>query len=263
VNGVTYTYNSTLTAWTVTSNFLDSITANLVAANSVTAVDNVIASGNITGSYILGNGSQLTGLPAQYGDANVAAYLPTYTGNLAGGNIISTSAVSGATVSATGNIAGGNIATAGQYRQGGSAMMSVVQIGPAATNISYTGTVNAQYTLNPNTVPAGARYIFCDIFVTADRTDHQNFMFSRSNMGNQKNWVDTRGSNPANEFGNLTAQENTIITYYGESDGFTSNYGIWYPSQFLPSVGRTVWMNNYGNSGSNGYVYIIVKGYSL
>jgi hypothetical protein len=217
-------------------------TAVTISTNqNVTIANALTVSGNVTGNYVLGNGSQLTGLPAQYGDANVAAYLPTYTGN----------------------IAGGNIATAGQYRQGGSAMMSVVQIGPAATNISYTGTVNAQYTLNPDTVPAAARYIFCDIFVTASITDHQNFMFSRSNMGNQKSWVNTRGSNPANEFGNLTAQENTIITYYGESDGFTSNYGIWYPSQFLPTVGRTVWMNNYGNSGSDGYVYIIVKGYSL
>jgi hypothetical protein len=35
VNGVTYTYNSTLTAWTVSSNFLDSISANLVTANSI------------------------------------------------------------------------------------------------------------------------------------------------------------------------------------------------------------------------------------
>jgi hypothetical protein len=195
--------------------------------------------------------------------SGVTSVTVSATGNVSGGNIVSAAAVSGTTVSATGNITGGNIATAGQYRQGGSAMMSVVQIGPAATNISYTGTVNAQYTLDPNTVPAAARYIFCDIFVTASITDHQNFMFSRSNMGNQKSWVNTRGSNPANEFGNLTAQENTIITYYGESDGFTSNYGIWYPSQFLPSVGRTVWMNNFGNSGSDGYVYIIVKGYSL
>jgi hypothetical protein len=33
------------------------------------------ATGNITGNYILGNGSQLTGLPATYGNSNVATYL--------------------------------------------------------------------------------------------------------------------------------------------------------------------------------------------
>lgn len=162
----------------------------------------------------------------------------------------------------TSNISGSINAT-GTYSQGGSTMMSVVQIGPSATNISFSGSINAQYTLNPSTVPAAARYLFCDIFVTASFSDHQNFMFSRSNMGQQKNWVDSRGQNPAGQFGNLTSVESTIITYYGEVDGFSSNYGIWYPSQFLPTSGRLVWINNYGNSGSSGYIYIIVKGYSL
>jgi hypothetical protein len=156
-----------------------------------------------------------------------------------------------------------DINATGNYRQGGSAMISIVQIGPSATNIAFSSTINAQYTLNPTTIPAAARYVLCDIFVTANFSDHQNFMFSRGNMGQQKNWVDTRGNNPANEFGNLTSQENTIVTYPGEQDGYTPNYGIWFASQILPVVGRTVWINNYGNSGSNGYVYIIVKGYSL
>lgn len=156
-----------------------------------------------------------------------------------------------------------DINATGNYKQNGSAMISMIQIGPSATNISFSGTINAQYTLNPDTIPAAARYLFCDIFVTANISDHQNFMFSRSNMGAQKNWVDIRGSNPANEFGNLTSQENVIVTYHGEADGYTPNYGIWYSSQTLPTVGRTVWINNYGNSGSAGYIYIIVKGYSM
>jgi len=36
--------------------------------------------GNVTANYFVGNGSQLTGLPASYADSNVASYLPTYTG---------------------------------------------------------------------------------------------------------------------------------------------------------------------------------------
>jgi hypothetical protein len=35
----------------------------------------ISASGNITGSYILGNGSQLTGVASSYGNADVANYL--------------------------------------------------------------------------------------------------------------------------------------------------------------------------------------------
>jgi hypothetical protein len=43
-----------------------------------------------------------------YGNANVAAYLPTYTGNISAGNVFT-----GGVVSATGNIRGANLNTAG------------------------------------------------------------------------------------------------------------------------------------------------------
>ena len=107
----------------------------------------VSATGNVTGNYFIGNGSQLTGIAASYGNAEVAAYLPTYTGNLvsltgpvttianiSGNYIIGNGALltglpatygnanvatfldnfgSNAIVT-TGNITGGNLRTAGQ-----------------------------------------------------------------------------------------------------------------------------------------------------
>jgi hypothetical protein len=66
---------------------------NLSASGNITASGNLIANvgittvGNVTGNYFIGNGSQLTGLSANYSNANVADYLPTYTGNIAG-NIV-------------------------------------------------------------------------------------------------------------------------------------------------------------------------------
>lgn len=81
----------------------------------------ISVSGNITGSYILGNGSQLTGLPATYGNANVATFLASYgsntistSGNITGGNVIATklfgngSAITGivANVALQGNLQG-------------------------------------------------------------------------------------------------------------------------------------------------------------
>jgi len=42
----------------------------------------ITAGGNVTAPYFLGDGSKLTGLPATYGNANVAAYLPTYGGTI-------------------------------------------------------------------------------------------------------------------------------------------------------------------------------------
>lgn len=95
VNGVVYTYNSTLTAWQVTTTFSGNVTVNQLSANAIVSTGNVGASyftgtavsvtGNITGGYILGNGSQISGLPASYSNANVATFLASY-----GSNVIST-----------------------------------------------------------------------------------------------------------------------------------------------------------------------------
>ena len=62
-------------------------------SDGANTVSNIVATGNVSASYFLGNGSQLSGLPETYTNANVAAFLPTYTGNL-----------SANTISATGNI---------------------------------------------------------------------------------------------------------------------------------------------------------------
>ena len=61
--------------------------ANVVAllaagSDGGNTIANIVATGNISGNYFLGNGSQLTGLPATYGNANVAAFLPVYGGNV-------------------------------------------------------------------------------------------------------------------------------------------------------------------------------------
>lgn len=77
LTNVTASNVGVLTELSVTGN---TISGNLFAAGEVSVL------GNITGTYILGNGAFLTGIAGEYGNANVAAYLPTYTGNLAGGN---------------------------------------------------------------------------------------------------------------------------------------------------------------------------------
>ena len=69
-----------------------STTGNIVAAGNVQGgnlitLGQASVTGNVTANYYFGNGSQLTGLPATYSNANVAAFLPTYTGNLLGGNL--------------------------------------------------------------------------------------------------------------------------------------------------------------------------------
>lgn len=65
---------------------------NLSVSGTVTT-GNLSATGNITGQFFIGNGALLTGIAASYGNANVADFLPTYTGNLAGDNLVVTNTV--------------------------------------------------------------------------------------------------------------------------------------------------------------------------
>jgi len=59
--------------------YLQAYTGN-ITANTITTT------GNITSPYFIGNGSQLTGLPAGYSNAEAASYFRTYSGNLSAGN---------------------------------------------------------------------------------------------------------------------------------------------------------------------------------
>jgi len=75
---------------TVTSG-IGSVTGNITGGNVLTG-GLISAAGNITGNYFLGNGSQLTGLPATYTNANVVSLLASFGSN---------------TISTTGNISAG------------------------------------------------------------------------------------------------------------------------------------------------------------
>lgn len=64
------------------------------AVGEITSFANIVAS---PGGYFIGDGSQLTGLPAQYGNSNVAAFLAAYGSNTISstGNITTTANISG------------------------------------------------------------------------------------------------------------------------------------------------------------------------
>jgi hypothetical protein len=118
------------------------------AANVLATSGNITAVGNVQGNYFLGNGSQLTGLPATYGNANVTTLLAAFGSNTISstGNITTTANVSGGfilgngsqltglpasysnanvttllaafgsnTISTTGNVTAGNFIGNGQY----------------------------------------------------------------------------------------------------------------------------------------------------
>jgi hypothetical protein len=73
----TYSYNGR--SWVFNGNaWIHTRTENL----------DITTTGNVTANSFIGDGSQLTGLPAGYTDSNVASYLPTHTGNITAGNIL-------------------------------------------------------------------------------------------------------------------------------------------------------------------------------
>ena len=110
----------------------------------------VSATGNVTGNYILGNGSQLTGITTNYSNANVQAYLPTYTGNLNPNFVSATGNVTAAvlkTSGATGNIVGANYVSANFYLGDGGLLSNITSsygnAQVAAYLTTYTGNLTA------------------------------------------------------------------------------------------------------------------------
>jgi len=104
--------NIQLTSGGTQSGTITSTGANITGYANITGnistAENITATGNITGAYILGNGSQLTGLPAGYEDSDVVTLLGAFgsntivtTGNITAGNIIATTAIEGTLSTAT------------------------------------------------------------------------------------------------------------------------------------------------------------------
>jgi hypothetical protein len=127
---------------------LQTITANNIANNTITSqqlATTISVTGNITASYFIGNGSQLTGIDGNsiiggYGNANVAAYLPTFTGNLTAGNI-----------SVTGNVTAGYFLGNGSQLTGTYSDSNVVTLLTAfgSNTISTTGSITSSNFITP------------------------------------------------------------------------------------------------------------------
>jgi len=130
------------TVGNITTAGLITATGNVAAGNIVSAAT-ITAVGNITGNYFIGNGSQLTGITTTYGNANVANYLPTFSGNLTADNISVTGNISGVQFIGAGNtlsnIQGGNVS-------GTVSRATIADTAYAVSGANVSGTVaNATY----------------------------------------------------------------------------------------------------------------------
>jgi hypothetical protein len=143
---------------------IEALSVGTLANLSVTG--NIVVGGILTNNYYYANGVPFSGnSSSNYGNANVAAYLPTYTGNLAGNQLTVTtvdaldiSTTDFATtdltsygyaalsnVNATGNITAGGILTDNYYYANGEPFVS-----------SVPGGNNTQVQYNANGVFAGS-----------------------------------------------------------------------------------------------------------
>ena len=145
-------------------------TDRIVATTTGAAITGIVsASGNITGSYLFGNGSQITGLPAGYANSDAASFLAAFgsntistTGTINSGNITGANVLTGGLISATGNITGGALFGGGFSLSGN----IITSPGPTLTidpngaggtdgNVVITGNLTVQgttTTINSNTI---------------------------------------------------------------------------------------------------------------
>jgi hypothetical protein len=120
-----------------------SVNIGLYVSSNVSVGQNSNASSFYGGGfYWSGNGvSILSGIGGTYSNANVASYLPVYSGNIGAGNVITTGTTINTGVTSTGNIVTtANFVGSGQY----------------LTNLSYTATGNIVGTSPNVTLIAGS-----------------------------------------------------------------------------------------------------------
>ena len=183
-------------------------TLTTAAQPNITSVGNLTTltvTGNVSANYFIGNGSQLTGLPASYSNANVAAYLPTYTGNLTAGNAnISGSLVAGTitTGSGTGNISGANYVVANYFSGNGSLLTSITGANvtgyvPLATTANTAGTVTTA--AQPNITSLGtltSLTVSGDSTITGNLTVSGSYQYANVTSFNVKDPIIEQGGNP-------------------------------------------------------------------
>jgi hypothetical protein len=134
--------NTISTTGTITS-------GNITGANFNTA-GQVSAVGNITGAYIFGNGSQLTGLPATYSNANVTTLLAAFgsntistTGNISAGNINSALRIDAVTIQASGLIGGNGSALTSLTGSNVTGTVANATFATSAATATTAGTANS------------------------------------------------------------------------------------------------------------------------
>ena len=215
------------------------VTAGNVTGGNIITGGVISAAGNITGNYILGNGSQLTGLPTGYSNADVNNHLAAF-----GSNVIST----------TGNVTAANlVSTGGIFATGGASLTGTIY---SATALSTGGLISAAGNIT------GA-YLFGNGSQLTGISGGGNAVPSGSNTQLQFNNDGAFAGNAAMTFdvasgnvtlGNIRFNNNVIVN----SNTFQSNTNP-NPGRIIIGTGRNgnyAGLATFGNNGQGARLFV-------
>ena len=200
-----------------------SVTGNITGGN-VTTAGLISAAGNVTSSYFIGNGSQLTGLPATYGNANVVANLASLGTN---------------PVSTTGNVTAGYFIGNASQLTGlpaiyGNANVAANLASFGSNPISTTGNVTSSYFFGNGSQLTGMPAIYGNANVAAN--------------------LAAFGSNPVSTTGNITSGNMLTGGLISATGNVTGNYIIGNGSQLTGAVANATYAASAGSAGTAGTV---------
>jgi len=200
----------------------------VVSGSGQSVTGNITASGNIRASYLLGDGSQLTGLPASYTNSNVTTLLAAFGSN----TISSTANITG------GNINGGSIFSAGNIDSGS----QVNATGNITTQGYFVGNFIGNIVANITNVPGpGGAVLFND--GTGNVAATAGLVFNNS------------GPNVLTVIGSYSATGNVTGNYLNGNGAFITGLPASYSnanvSSFLASFGSNTISTTGNITGSN------------
>jgi len=238
--------------------------SNVTTLLSSFGSNTLVTTGNVTAGYFIGNGSQLTGLPAGYANSNVATYLPTYTGTLpnvgsitANGTITSNNTITGANIIANGNVTVNTLLLYGSNATLSTTNGSSVQFA-SRVNFNNTGTsfvASGNATVNGNLSVGSSASVSGNLVLT-----NSGYITTTSGTNGNVN-IDPDGT------GNVNVTGNVIISGSVTGGGIRQTTATSAPSS--PTVGDQ-WYNSstdvlyqYVNDGVSSYwLDIAGPGYS-
>ena len=243
------------------------IPANVVLANgdiitgNIQANANIVANGNITATYFLGNGAYLTGIDAtsiQNGNSNVKVYANANVEISSAGNanvvtITGTGLIVAGTVSASGNAIVGNLSTAGNVSSGNLITTGLLSaIGNA--NVGNIGATSGIFNLVQGTLTTAAQPNVTSVGALASLSVIGNANIGNIGTGGLITAVGNIGGGNISTTGILTVGGNANIGNIGTAGLITASGNIQGANLVTGGVLSVTGNANIGNIGTAGEV---------